>query len=66
MKQARDAAEELSLLRREFSGWSFLISDRGRWWALRTGPHVVSEIVTDTAALLREQLQELHEVEQGR
>ncbi|MQY04139.1 hypothetical protein [Actinomadura macrotermitis] len=61
-----DEAGELDALRAEFPGWSFLISDQGRWWALRTGPHAVSEVITDGPALLREQLLEIRVVEQGR
>lgn len=48
-------------LKRDFPGWRFLRSDRGRWWALR-GPlpmnriNEVDTLVSNTAEGLRVEL----------
>ncbi|WP_152563823.1 hypothetical protein [Actinomadura welshii] len=54
-------AETKAALKRDFPGWRFLRSDRGRWWALR-GPlplhrmNEVDTVVADTEKELRLEL----------
>ncbi|WP_165966212.1 hypothetical protein [Actinomadura sp. 7K534] len=57
-------ADVKAALQRDFPGWRFLLSDRGRWWAL-CGPlppdriNEVDTVVADTEEQLRVELAEL-------
>ncbi|WP_018655921.1 hypothetical protein [Actinomadura flavalba] len=50
-------SDECLKLKADFPGWSILLTDRRRWWALRTR-HVVSDLIADTLDGLRELLDE--------
>lgn len=54
--------EVKAALRADFPAWSILFTDKGRWWAQRPH-HTISDVIADTADMLREQLGEVADVE---